>query len=298
MYPMDYEEFRWAMGDRITSALVTMAFEKQKSLGDDVNRKLMRDFRLYMLVGGMPQAVNEYLDTNNFGKVDQIKRNIIELYEEDFRKIDSSGRATLLFDAIPAELNKNASRYQISSVDTHSRADRLMDIIGDMLDSMTVNIAYHADDPSVGMALNKDPNRYKLFLADTGLFVTLAIKDKDFTENIIYEKLLSDKLSANLGYVYENVIAQMLRTAGNELFYYTMPSETSNHNYEVDFVLSKKNKVCPIEVKSSGYRTHTSLDKFIEKYPERVLDKYLVYTKDLKKDKDILMLPVYMVPFL
>jgi len=298
MYPMDYEEFRWALGDKTTSAFIKMAFEKKKSLGDEVNRRLMRDFRLYMLVGGMPQAVNEYITTNNFSKVDQIKRNILELYEDDFRKIDSSGRASLLFGAIPSELSKNASRYQVSSVDVHSRSSRVADVIADMLDSMTVNIAYHADDPEVGMALNRNPDKYKLFLADTGLFVTLVFKDKDFTENIIYEKLLSDKLSVNLGYVYENVIAQMLRTAGSELYYYTMPSDTSNHNYEVDFLLSRKNKICPIEVKSSGYKTHTSLDKFIEKYSNRILEKYVVYTKDLKKDKDIIMLPVYMVPFL
>lgn len=298
MFPMDYEEFCWARGDNTTATLVKLAFDQKKSLGDDVNRQLMRDFRLYMLIGGMPQAVNEYLDTNNFGKVDRIKRNIIELYEEDFRKIDSSGRATLLFDAIPAELSKNASRYQVSSVDAHSRADRIADLIGDILDSMTVNISYHADDPGVGMPLNKNPDKYKLFLADTGLFVTLAFKDKDFTENVIYEKLLSDKLPVNLGYVYENMVAQMLKAAGNELFYYTMKSETSNHNYEVNFILSKGNKVCPIEVKSSGYSTHTSLDRFVDKYSNRVGEKYLVYTRDLKKNQDMLMLPVYMVPFL
>lgn len=298
MHPMDYEEFRWALGDKTTSTLIKMAFEKKKSLGDEVNRRLMRDFRLYMLVGGMPQAVNEYIVTNNFSKVDQIKRNILELYEDDFRKIDSSGRASLLFSAIPSELSKNSSRYQVSSVDEHSRSSRVADVIADMLDSMTVNIAYHADDPGVGMALNRNPDKYKLFLADTGLFVTLAFKDKDFTENIIYEKLLSDKLSVNLGYVYENVIAQMLRAAGSELYYYTMPSETSNHNYEIDFMLSRKNKICPIEVKSSGYKTHTSLDKFIKKYSNRISEKYVVYTKDLKKDKEIIMLPVYMVPFL
>lgn len=298
MQPMDYEEFRWALGDHTTGSLIRMAYEKKKSLGDDVNRKLMRDLRLYMLIGGMPQAINEYLDTNNFKRVDQVKRNIIELYEEDFRKIDKTGRAGLLFDAIPAQLNKNASRYQVSSVEPNSRNSSVEEIIGDMLDSMTVNIAYHADDPAAGMALTKDPNRYKLFLADTGLFVTLAFKDKDFTENIIYEKLLSDKMGANLGYVYENMIAQILKAAGHELYYYTMQSETSNHLYEIDFLISKKNKICPIEVKSSGYRTHKSLDVFSEKYSDRIIEKYLIYTKDLKKEADIIMMPVYMVPFL
>ena len=298
MYPMDYEEFRRALGDESTVPLIREAFEKKTSLGDELNRKLMRDFRLYMLVGGMPQAVNEYINTNNLGKVDQIKRNILSLYEEDFRKIDPSGRSSLLFNAIPSELSKNASRYQVSSTDAHSRSARVADIVADMLDSMTVSSAYHADDPGVGLALNKNPDKYKLFLADTGLFVTLAFKDKDITENTIYEKLLSDKLSANLGYVYENVVAQMLRAAGNELYYHTMPSATSNRNHEIDFLLSRKNKMCPIEVKSSGYRTHASLNRFMDKFGGRIAEKYLVYTKDLRKDSDITLLPVYMVPFL
>jgi len=298
MHPMDYEEFRWALDDESTIPLIRAAFEKLEPLGDDVNRKLMRDFRLYMLIGGMPQAVSEYITTNNLGKVDQIKRNILDLYEEDFRKIDSSGRASLLFSAIPSELSKNASRYQVSSVDAHSRSARVADIIADMLDSMTVNSAYHADDPAVGFALHKNPDKYKLFLADTGLFVTLAFKDKDITENTIYEKLLSDKLPANLGNVYENAVAQILRANGNELYYHTMPSQTSNRNYEIDFLLSRKNKVCPVEVKSSGYKVHVSLERFIEKFPDRIAEKYVVYTKDLRKDKDIIMLPIYMAPFL
>ena len=298
MFPMDYEEFRWALGDNTTSSFIAEALKKRKPLGDGVNRQLMRDFRLYMLIGGMPQAVATYLDTNNFSKVDQKKREIIDLYEEDFRGFDPTGRASKIFSAIPAELSKNASRYQVSSVDAHSRANRVAETIEDLLDSMTVNIAFHADDPNVGMALTKDLERYKLFLADTGLFVTLAFKDKAFTENIIYERILANKLPANMGYVYENAVAQMLKTSGNELYYYTMPSETSNHNYEIDFLLSKGRKICPIEVKSSGYKTHKSLDVFCEKFSKRIGDKYLVYTKDLQSENDITMLPMYMLPFL
>jgi len=298
MLPLDYEEFRWALGDTTTSLLIKRALEKKQSLGDDINRKLIRDFRLYMLVGGMPQAINEYISTNNLSKVDTIKRNILELYEDDFRRIDSTGRASLLFRAIPAELGKNASKYQVSSVHPNNRSNRVIEIIADMLDSMTVDIAYHANDPNVGMALNKDPDRFKLFLADTGLFVTLMFNDNAFTENIIYEKLLFDKLPANLGHVYENAVAQMLRASGNELYYFTMRSDTSNNNYEIDFILSKMNKICPIEVKSSGYKTHKSLDVFSKKYSNRISEKYLVYTKDLKKENDITMLPMYMVPFL
>lgn len=135
-------------------------------------------------------------------------------------------------------------------------------------------------------------------MSDTGLFTTLVFKDKNFTENIIYEKLLSEKLSVNLGYVYENVVAQILTTNGHALYYYTFLNEKTNHNYEIDFLISKKNKLCPIEVKSSGYSVHKSLNAFSNKYSDRIQDKYLVYTKDLKKDADILMMPVYMVPFL
>jgi len=167
-----------------------------------------------------------------------------------------------------------------------------------MEDSQTVNLAYHADDPNVGLALNRDGRRFKIFLADTGLFVTLAFKDRKFTENIIYEKLLSDKLDANLGFLYENIVAQMLKAKGEALFYYTFPQDSSNHLYEADFLLSRGNKICPIEVKSSGYRRHASLDAFQEKFSGRIKERYLIYTKDLAKEQDILMLPVYMTMFL
>ena len=298
MYPMDYEEFLWAIGDETTTKLLRNAFSNRKAVGEQMNRKLMRDFRLYMLIGGMPQAVDEYLRTNNFRLVDQVKRDILNLYEDDFRKIDPTGRISMLFDAIPAELNKNASRYQVSSVLGNERADSILELIAELKDSKTVNVAYHADDPNTGMSNHKNLGKFKLFLADTGLFTTLVFKDKDFTENSIYEKLLSDKLSVNLGYLYENIVAQMLTAKGNELFYYTFMNEKARHNYEIDFILTRNNKICPIEVKSSGYKTHASLDKFSEKYSGRIAEKYLVYTKDLQKDKDVLMLPVYMVPFL
>ena len=294
MLPMDFEEFLWALGDKTTVKLVKSLFEKKIAVGDAAHRKLMRDFRLYMLIGGMPQAVSSYIETNNFRKVHEVKRDILTLYEDDFKKIDPSGRISMLFDAIPAQLNTNASRYQVSSVLSGERADSILELLADMVDSKTVQIAYHANDPSVGLSNAKDVRRFKLFLTDTGLLTTLIFKDKDFTENIVYEKLLSDKLNVNLGYVYENIVAQVLTANGHSLFYNTFTNESGKHNYEIDFLISKKNKICPIEVKSSGYSTHKSLDVFSEKYSERIQDKYLVYTKDLKKDADILMMPVYM----
>ena len=298
LFPLDYEEFRWAMEDDMSCSFIRMNLEKVHPLGDVAHRKLMRDFRLYLLVGGMPQSVNAYIESKNLSKVDTVKREILELYEDDFRKIDKSGKISLLFDSIPAQLSKNATRYVASSVIERTTKMKMSEYISELSESMTVNIAYHANDPSVGLSLHKDPERYKLFVADTGLFVTLAFKDKDFTENIIYEKMLSDKLSADLGYIYENAIAQMLKTSGNELFYYTFKRETSNHPYEIDFLISKKNKICPIEVKSSGYKSHVSLDAFCEKYPDRIFDRYLLYTKDVYKEQALKCLPVYMTPFL
>ena len=298
MVPMDYEEVRWALGDKATIPMLKTAFENKISLGDDVNRRMMRDFRLYMLVGGMPQAVNEYIDTNNFSKVDEMKRSILELYQDDFRKIDSTGKASLMFSAIPSELTKNASRYQVSSVIPNEKQNRVLGIIADMKDSLTVNLAYHANDPSAGISLHEDIPKYKMFLGDTGLFTTLAFMDKDFTENIIYEKLLNDKLDTDLGYLYENIVAQMLYASGNKLFYYTFPKNNSTHNYEIDFIITKKNKVCPIEVKSSGYKTHASIDAFSNKFSSKIGQKYLIYTKDLRKDGDLLCVPLYMTMFL
>lgn len=299
MYPMDYEEFLWALGDQTTIPLLETVFQNQKPIGDQMNRKLMRDFRLYMLVGGMPQAVDAYIRTNNLRKVDAVKRDILNLYEDDFRKIDPTGKISMLFDAIPAQLNRNASRYQISGVLNHQRADdSILSLIAELKDSKTVLAAYHTNDPNARMANSRDLSKFKLFLADTGLFTTLAFKDKDFTENVIYEKLLNDKLSSNLGYLYENVVAQMLAANGNELFYHTFLNEKSRHNYEIDFLLARKNKICPIEVKSSGYKTHASLDAFTVKFSDRILQRYLVYTKDLRKDGDIVCMPVYMAMFL
>lgn len=298
LYPLDYEEFMWALGKEVTFSFIQEAFSNMRALSDVVNRKIMRDFRLYMIVGGMPQAVCKYLETNNLKEVDEVKREILELYDDDFHKIDSTGKASLIFNAIPGELNRNTSRYEVGNVIEGARQDRMLETIGNLADSMAVNIAYHANDPSVGLALHKDIGKYKMYLADTGLFVTLAFIDRDYTSNTLYAKLLNDKLSADLGYVYENVVAQLLRASGNELFYYTFPTENNNHYYEVDFLLSHKEKICPIEVKSSGYKTHTSLDAFCSKYSSRVQSKYLLYTKDLKKDMDLLLLPVYMAELL
>ena len=296
LYPMDYEEFRWAMGDEATMPLLRTFYDNKLPLAQ-AHREAMRNFRLYLLVGGMPQAVEAYLETNNFSMVDLAKRGVIRIYQDDFQKLDSTGRLETLFMNIPSQLSQTNNRFKPYAVLGDIDEDKLMEFLKDLEDSKTTLFAYHSNDPNVGMSLTKDISKFKIFCADTGLFVTLAFWDKDYTENVIYQKLLNDKLSTNLGYVYENMIAQMLATSGNKLFYYTWPKDET-HNYEIDFLLSHGTKLQPIEVKSSGYNTHKSLDVFCEKYAHIVERRYLIYTKDLKTDQGTILLPVYMTPFL
>lgn len=305
MYPMDYEEFLWAIGKKPTFDLIKYCYERTESLGDAMNRSMMRDFRLYMLVGGMPQAVNAYLESNDFAIVDKTKRNILSLYDADFRKIDPSGRASTIFKHIPAELARNTLRYKVGSVIEGARPTRLGELFADMADSKTVNFAFHANDPNVGFASHANFDFFKMFLADTGLFVTLVFGDKEYSDNDIYRKLWSDKLPTDLGYLFENVVAQQLVSAGHSLYYYTFKEDKDEkiepggpkmepRQYEVDFLISRQDKICPIEVKSSGYRSHKSLDKFQVKFSSRIKTRYLLYTKDVRKEGDIVCLPVYM----
>ncbi len=299
MYPMDFEEFLWAIGDEVTINTIKTLLKNKKAAGNIMHRNLMRTFRLYMLIGGMPQVIETYIKENNLQLVDETKREIISLYEDDFIKIDSSGLAGDVYDGIPASLYGNASRYVLTNAKKGARSEQVWQILPDMLSSYTVNIAYHANNPSIGMALEKDLDRYKLFTSDTGLFVTLAFKNKKYTDNIIYNKLLLDKkIDVNLGYVYENVVAQILTSKGNNLFYYTFKSDTSNHLHEIDFLVSDGNKIDPIEVKSGDYREHKSLDLFVDKFSSRIKNKYVVHTKDLEWKNDICYLPIYMLPFL
>ena len=209
-------------------------------------------------------------------------------------KIDPSGKLSKLFMSIPAQLSKNTSRYYASSVVGRLGSNLEEEMLINLEDSKAVLVSYHADDPNIGMSLSRDTSRYKLFIADTGLFVTMAFWDKDFAENIIYQKLLADKLETNLGYVYENIVAQMLTASGNKLFYYTFEKD-EKHLCEIDFLLSRRNKICPIEVKSSGYKSHTSLDTFRAKFSSRIKNSYLIYTKDFQVgENELLYIPFYM----
>ena len=296
LYPMDYEEFRWALGDEASIPLLRTFYDNKMPLAQSFRDKI-RDFRLYMLVGGMPQAVNAYIETNNFSMVDKAKRGIINIYRDDFQKLDPTGRLETLYMEIPSQLSQTGNRYMPYAVLGKMDENKLMELIKNLEDSKTTLFSFHSNDPNVGMSLTKDISKYKIYCADTGLFITLAFWDKDYTENEIYQKLLNDKLSTNLGYVYENVIAQILASTGDKLFYYTWSKDVT-HNYEIDFLLSRGSKLCPVEVKSSGYNTHKSLDAFCDKFSSRVGERYLIYTKDYRKDGATTLLPVFLTMFL
>lgn len=297
MFPMDYEEFSWALGDKTTMPLLKQQFEKRMSMGNELNRAKIRDLRLYMLVGGMPQAVSTYLETKNLRAVDATKRKIIKLYIDDFNKIDKNGKIGKLYTAIPSMLARNVARFYPTSVIKGVSTEKMEDMLLALEESKTVNFCYHVTDPQVGLPITEDKSIFKLYIGDTGLMVTLAFGDKRFAENELYSKLLADKLPANLGYIYENLVAQMLRAAGNNLYYHTWPKD-EKHNYEIDFLLSRGTKICPVEVKSSNYKTHASMNEFCKKYPSRIGNRYLLYTKELRKDGEIVLVPVYMTGLL
>lgn len=296
VYPMDYEEFCDATGQNYS--ILKGLFEKKKSLGQQVNRKLMRDLRVYMAVGGMPQAVAAYIEGDNFSMIDQIKRQIINLYEADFKKIDTSGRLSAIYHSIPAQLSKDTKRYRLSSATGMRKRRNDENLIYDLIDSKTVLPSYNTTDPRVSLSLTKDLDRYKLYIADIGLFVTLMLIDRPVAENEIYSKLLSDKLPANLGYLYENLVAQMITAAGRELYYHTWEKENSTHYYEIDFLISQGTKVSAIEVKSSGMGKHESLNNFRKKYSNNIKDCYILSQKDIEKKENLIFLPVYLASFL
>ena len=295
MYPMDYEEFSWALG--LSTNIIKEVVEKNISLGESTNRKLMRDFRLYMAVGGMPQVIKTYLDTNNLEAVDKEKRDIISLYQDDLKKIDPSGRLSDIYMSIPSQLALKRNRFKISEA-THSKKrnsdeERLYDLI----DSKMVLPCYNVKQPNVALAQTRDIDTYKLYISDIGLFTTLIFDNGKGISSDIYKKLLSDKLSADLGYMYENVVAQIITSTGRNLYYYTWRKENSVHSNEIDFLISYKNKIIPIEVKSSMTKKHISIDEFCEKYSHEIGKRFLLSQKDFTNDGMLEIKPIYAALF-
>ena len=294
--PMDYEEFCMATGNNY--GLLQQIHEMGNSIGQATNRKLMRDLRVYMAVGGMPQAVEGYINGKNFSDIDMIKRQIISLYEDDFKKIDASGRISALYHSIPAQLSKDARKYRIKTAIGKKSNTQTEELVYDLIDSKTVLPCYNSTDPRVSLSDTKDFDSYKLYLSDTGLFVTLMFIDRPVTENDIYAKLLSDKLPANLGFLYENLVAQMIASSDRELYYHTWEKTGSTHYYEVDFLISEGSKINAFEIKSSGSGKHESITEFYKKFSQNVHNIYLMSQKDVGKEENLLFRPFYLMPFL
>ncbi|MGN0347650.1 MAG: DUF4143 domain-containing protein [Lachnospiraceae bacterium] len=251
-----------------------------------------------MAVGGMPQAVESYVNGDNFSGIDQVKRQIIQLYEDDFKKLDPSGKLSAIYHSIPAQLSKDGKRFRLSVAVGKRKTSKDENLLYELIDSKTVMLSYNTTDPRVSLSLSKDLDSYKLYIADTGLFITLMFIDRPVTENEIYAKLLSDKLPANLGYLYENLIAQMITASGRELFYHTWKKVGSTHYYEIDFLISQGTKFVPIEVKSSGTGNHESLTEFSKKYSKHVIESIILSQKDISKEGNIRNMPIYLTPFL
>ncbi len=296
VYPMDYEEFLWATG-KDTYHVLHQLYETNKPVGDALNRKLMRDLRIYMAVGGMPQAVEAYVEGKNLVEIDRVKRTILKLYEEDFYKIDPSGRLSKMFLSIPSQLAANKNRYVISNATGKRTTSRDKEIFSELLDSKTVLISYNVENPDVSLGATASDESYKLYLSDTGLFTTMLFNSVDKTNTKIYSKLLSDKLDANLGYLYENVAAQMIVATGNRLFYHTWKKDDGVHFYEVDFLIASNAKIVPMEIKSSNVNTHKSISAFCLKYSKKVYRQYLFSQKDVGHREQLIYKPIYMIPF-
>lgn len=295
VYPMDYEEFMLATGND-TYDVLRQLYSTNRPVGENLNRKLMRDFRIYMAVGGMPQAVEAYVNKENFQQIDLVKKTILKLYEEDFYKIDKTGRLSKMFNSIPQQLSANKKRYILSGAIGKRTTYKDQELFSELMDSKTALVSYNTTDPCVSLSLTADENSFKVYLSDTGLFTTMLFNSADNPNEKIYSKLLSDKLDVNLGYMYENVAAQIITSSGNKLFYHTWKKD-SNHEYEIDFLIASNAKIVPIEIKSSSINTHKSIEVFSEKYSNKVYRKYLFSQKDVGQRESLLFKPIYMLPF-
>ena len=291
VYPMDYEEFLWATGK--SAEILRIGYKSNVAMGNSLNTKLMRDFRIYMAVGGMPQAVERYLETNNLERVDEVKREILTLYGDDLKKIDPSGRLSDIYASVPAQLALKKKRFVITKATGKRKTVKDEERLFDLIDSGIVLPCYNVTAPSLTLAQERKADDFKLYLSDTGLFVSIIFR----TDADIHRKLLSDKLPANLGYLYENAVAQALTSAGRNLYFHTWNKAESTHSYEIDFILSLSSKIIPLEVKSSSVRNHESMIAFCEKYPSIVGRRILFSQKDVSKDESIELKPIYMLPF-
>ena len=303
MYPMDFEEFLWAKGNTAVMPAIKTAFESRKPLGNAAHRKIMQIFREYIAVGGMPQAVLAYVNGESYASIDRVKQGILSLYEDDLRKYDDEERkkASLVFKTISKQLSDHEMHFTFSEINTNARYVNYVESVEFVAESMMGNRCANVTMPDVLLELYSDKSNFKLYMGDTGLLVSQLIREGEETEDI-YRALIYDKLSSNLGMIFENIVAQMLKAGGRELFFheykYVPEGTETEKKYEIDFLIVKNKKICPIEVKSSGYTSHKSFDYFIDKYPIKVQERYIIYTKDLKFTDGITYIPAYMTGLL
>jgi len=299
MYPLDFEEFLWAQGNRVTVPAIRAAFAQKQPLGEEIHRKIMEHFRTYIAVGGMPQAVVAFAEGNSYQQIDRIKQGILQLYEDDLHKNDElyGEKASLVFKTIPKQMTDHQSHYTFSEIDKNARYKNYVDSIEFIAESMIANRCANVTMPDVFLSQFADYSNFKLYMGDTGLLVSMLLRSGN-ESNELYRALIFDKLDANLGMVIENIVSQMLVCNHHELFFheYVYQPENSIHEkkYEIDFLLVRNNRVCPLEVKSSDSSSHKSFDFFLNKYPIRIPERYILYTKDLKIRDNITFLPLYM----
>jgi len=301
MFPLDFEEFLWALDDFATAPLIKQCFDEKVPLGQALHKKIMNDFRQYILVGGMPQAVMEYVKTKDFEKVDIVKRRILNLYRNDVSKfaVGYEDKVFAVFDGIPSQLSKKEKKYKLASISKQARFRGYEDSFIWLNEAMIVNACFNATDPNVGLALSADHSTQKCYMADTGLLITQTFLDSPYTENELYKAILFDKLSINEGMIMENIVAQMLRRNGHKLYFYSRSDAQNRENHmEIDFLTTEKRKIAPIEVKSGNYQSHSSLNKFKAKFSSKIGNSYVLYPKDVLMKDGIIHLPIYMAMFL
>ena len=301
LFPLDFEEFLWAMDDFATVPVIRQCFDNLSPLGQTLHRKIMNDFRQYILVGGMPQAVLEYIQTKDFEAVDIVKRRILKLYRDDVSKFAAGyeDKVFAVFDGIPGQLSKKEKKYKMVSLSKQARFRNYEDSFIWLNEAMIINACFNVTDPKIGLALSADHATQKCYMADTGLLITQTFLDGPYTENELYRAILFDKLNINEGMIMENVVSQMLRRNGHKLYFYSRnDSENRENRMEVDFVISEKKKIAPIEVKSSNYTSHSSLDKFKKKFSLNIGNSYILYGKDVLVKAGVIHLPFYMALFL
>lgn len=305
MYPMDFEEFMWAMGDEVMYRYIRKCFETNKPMGD-FHREAMRYFRQYLIVGGMPQAVKEYVKSRDFAKVDAVKRQILRLYRNDIKKYAGSAKTKVasIFEAIPGQLQKNEKKFKLADLNDEARMRDYDSAFFWLNDACLANICYNTTAPNIGLQLNEERTTLKCYFCDTGLLISMAFNARGIVQNEIYQKLIFDKLEINEGMLVENIVAQMLRTAGHSLFFYSnYDKEDANNRMEIDFLIQKetvtsRHNISPIEVKSGTNYTLNSLTKCINKFGQYLSTPYVLHSKDLEIKNGITYLPLYMTPLL